>query len=552
MKKEENKWLPLSFFPWESEFYTINCPVLKEFNGKKITLNNFPVKKAVIFKSFNDKRDAALLFSTTKDLFILFKSKIDRKEGLRKYRKEPPYWTDDTVELMIDPKHSHRQYYMFVTSALGKKESSLMTAGQGRVRYERKVSGEPANLKWESKIKITKTEWVTLVKIPYRSLGIEMDPSMVLGINFLRNRASEGKTVTTDIFNGNSIHSPWVFNDMVLEKKSVRVEKIFLDNMYADADNILCVTIRNIKKDTAEMILKVTVLTGEQYDYYSGNSVKFELKPEEKKDISLLYRLDPLEGGWLKIKVEILEQDGKISYSGDFHASFKNGMELAYAQPAHSFKDPKPEDPDFYINKRRYIMSSLPLFERVNTAQGAPGDFCIRSADKKIMFNLMKPGVLKKIADFIHHRFHNDIDRLLGAVYLIHQPAFMNYVNISAFVEDNLTPLSILRFQNAQCGSYADVLLGVLEKLRIGSTKKCWTGHILGLSGHMIMAVDAQVGCFFYKKGNKDLASIQDLIKDPWIADQAKNRYSRFFQDIKKLHLGYYGKVIWPENAPAE
>jgi len=256
-----------------------------------------------------------------------------------------------------------------------------------------------------------------------------------------------------------------------------------------------------------------------------------------------------------------LEQDGKISYSGDFHASFKNGMELAYAQPAHSFKDPKPEDPDFYINKRRYIMSSLPLFERVNTAQGAPGDFCIRSADKKIMFNLMKPGVLKKIADFIHHRFHNDIDRLLGAVYLIHQPAFMNYVNISAFVEDNLTPLSILRFQNAQCGSYADVLLGVLEKLRIGSTKKCWTGHILGLSGHMIMAVhykgqhvplDAQVGCFFYKKGNKDLASIQDLIKDPWIADQAKNRYSRFFQDIKKLHLGYYGKVIWPENAPAE
>lgn len=82
----------------------------------------------------------------------------------------------------------------------------------------------------------------------------------------------------------------------------------------------------------------------------------------------------------------------------------------------------------------------------------------------------------------------------------------------------------------------------------------------MGLSGHVIAVIhhkgkhvplDPSIGRVFFKKDNKDLASIEDIIKDKGLIERVVNSYSRFF-DTKRLFFYGYCKIIWPEGASEE
>ena len=237
-----------------------------------------------------------------------------------------------------------------------------------------------------------------------------------------------------------------------------------------------------------------------------------------------------------------------------------------YGKPRTPVANPARSDTEFTLKKIQYIRSVLPDFERKNTSEGYPSDYCIVSTDGKIVFNLMKKGVMQRIADYIYGKFNNDIDSLIGLNYLVHIPAFMTYAQTSSFVEDSYNPLSILRHNISMCGSSADVLQGLVEKLRMHNSKRCFTAVGLNMSclngeGHCIIVVnykgkkiplDPSIGRIIFNRDNSCLASIEEIVADPELVDRQINYYSHYYPSMENLSYGTYGKVVWPENAPAE
>jgi len=277
-----------------------------------------------------------------------------------------------------------------------------------------------------------------------------------------------------------------------------------------------------------------------------------------------LYR----RSGWSRIRVRIgIEREGgETIYRGDHLFGYHNGFMVHFGTPKRPAPNPEPGDPDFTLRKIQYVKHRLNDFERVNTAQGAPSDFCLRRLDRKVMFNLMHKGVLQRIADYVYRTFDNDTDRLIGANFLVHTPAFMTYAQTPSFVEDLYNPLSVLRHGTAQCGAFADVLEGIVRKLRMQGSRRCFTTHGLNMhcldgEGHCIIVVhyrgkhiplDPSIGRIFFNRDNTALASVEELVADPELVDRQTNMYSKYYPCAQNLSFSSPGRVIWPENAPAE
>jgi hypothetical protein len=229
--------------------------------------------------------------------------------------------------------------------------------------------------------------------------------------------------------------------------------------------------------------------------------------------------------------------------------------------PRRKVRNPEPGTREFMDKKRRYILNRLPEFERATTAQGAPSDFVLRSRDGSVSFNLMEAGALSRIATFLHDLFDNENDRLLGATFFVHQPAGMVYSNLETQLVHQLTPLSLLRFGSAQCCCHAAVLMGIVEKMEINETGRCYRCRRIGLEGHVITAVDLDgrlalldpsVGRFFYLWDDRTLATALEIAADLSLADRAGKGLRKYFEGTARFHYYGVGAGIWPPGAPAE
>ncbi len=389
---------------------------------------------------------------------------------------------------------------------------------------------------------------------------------MTMGISFLRSKAQVAEVARLATQKAAVSHSPWAFNDLVFTKKPLEVKSIFLDRFQVGVENRLEVEVRGLSAKPANYQLCVETFYGKEYSWYSSACSSFSLRGRESRKLSLDYTLNDKEWSRFKIRIKIKDDNGNILYRGDYLAGYHNGLMVHFGKPRSPVKNPKQSDTDFTLKKIQYIKSVLPDFERKNTAEGAASDFCLVSTDGKVTFNLMKKGVMKRIADYIYARFDNDIDRLIGLNYLVNIPAFMTYAQTPSFVEDVYNPLSILRHNTAMCGSSADVLQGLVEKLRLNKSKKCFKATGLNMrclngEGHCIIVVhykgkrlplDPSIGRIIFNRDNSCLASLEEIISDPELVERQVNYYSHYYHSMEKLSFADYGRVVWPENAPEE
>ncbi|MFA5089226.1 MAG: DUF4838 domain-containing protein [Candidatus Omnitrophota bacterium] len=110
--------------------------------------------------------------------FRCFEPEPERMRLLGKGRDDPDLWQDASVEVFIDPTHSHKDYFHFIINAKG-----MVTDA---VKLE-----DPK--KWNSNI-VSRTSqgdnyWIAEMAIPMKNLAQNMPvDDVVWGVNFCRNR----------------------------------------------------------------------------------------------------------------------------------------------------------------------------------------------------------------------------------------------------------------------------------------------------------------------------------------------------------------------------
>jgi len=187
-------------------------------------------------------------------------------------------------------------------------------------------------------------------------------------------------------------------------------------------------------------------------------------------------------------------------------------------------REPSPGDPEFYDKKLMYVCSRQPRFERASTYTGAPSDFCIRSRGADVLFDLMKDGVLQRMADYIFGLYDNDMDRLMGAMMFVNQPEVVRHVGNKP--EAGL--LSLFRQGQFFCQGRNMAFVGLVSHLR-KEDGSLYEARGVVVPGHFIAAVrgdgpandirnwipiDADHGVMFFNEGNTRFATFAELAEN--------------------------------------
>ncbi|NOY80719.1 MAG: hypothetical protein GXP31_06910 [Kiritimatiellaeota bacterium] len=119
-----------------------------------------------------------------------------------------PVYKDDSVELFIAPKADDKEYYQFVTNAVG-------------ARYEGRGMDGHWNGDWQVATTQGHGKWTMEIAIPFATLGVEASPGRVLGFNVCRNDKSANQSQTWADLGGQTFHRPDRFGRLVLGRRPI-------------------------------------------------------------------------------------------------------------------------------------------------------------------------------------------------------------------------------------------------------------------------------------------------------------------------------------------
>ncbi len=89
-------------------------------------------------------------------------------------------WEDDCIEIFIDPGHTHKDYFHFISNSVG-------------AQYEGKGEDINWNGLWEVKTSTGEKGWFLEIAIPFSSLNVKLDEGNLWGLNVNREHYAGGK-----------------------------------------------------------------------------------------------------------------------------------------------------------------------------------------------------------------------------------------------------------------------------------------------------------------------------------------------------------------------
>ena len=480
------------------------------------------------------------------------------------------FWMNDTLELFVDPAHDHYNYCQFVLMGDGQKISSACWKSCGTQRWEIRGGNKELSITaWSGSVQLGSDTWTALFVIPFATLGAKPEAGRPFGLNILRQRCEVPWEWRYWNFSHRGAHSPWGFGDLYFEKTPVvHVDQVDLGEVRL-WENRGTLHLRNLTSELQALRLDVTVKGGKNEEHTSyTHSHDFELATtsDPRAAIPFVFPFDPQEWKYQHLYLSIHNKAGARLWAGTYRIGYETGwmLHIDDHREGPAVANPAPEDPEFFRKKRAYIIRSLPKFVRKTTAQGAPSDFTLEAADGSIQFDLMRAGALQRMADYIYDCYDNDLDRLLGATMFIHQRALVAYAHVPTSLATRMSPLSIIRLGNAQCGSQAEALCGILEKMRCAATGKpyrtrnvTYFAHVVAVAefGGKWVHLDPSLGRYYFLPGNTILASMEELIAEPALATEQSPYLVEMLRKTQKTDMPFYGHTesgIWPPGAPEE
>ncbi|MCW8129005.1 MAG: hypothetical protein KIS92_01345 [Planctomycetota bacterium] len=483
---------------------------------------------------------------------------------------ETHWYNADTVELFLDPAHDHRGYFQFAITAGGHRAAGRATRPLDSMRWENKRKAEAVpDEAWRGEVQITREGWRAQFAIPLELLGRAPGDRRPLGLNLGRGIRKDGWSYLLWNATGAGPHAPWGFGQLVLgECPAVHAEQIDLGELRL-WQNRGTLWLRNLSGQTLGANLTVRVANGEHEEeaFFTGFSKVPLEAASERQRLDFAFPFNPEDYRWQHLHLDLRDEAGASLWSAAYRFGRGQGwlLQLDDRRDGPPCPSPAPGEIDFMRKKRAFIMRRLPRFVRLSTAQGAPSDFTLQAEDGSVAFNLMRPGELRRIAEFVYARFENDVDRLLGALFFVHQPAVMTYANRPSELAGSLGALSVLRMGCGQCCCFAAALCGVVERMPCEETGRTYRATRVCVPGHVTTVVeyrgkrvhlDPSLGRFYYLRDDRTLASMEDLLADPSLAARAGRHLDAFHRKaaLNPEAPTYYPpeRGVWPHGAPAE
>ena len=487
----------------------------------------------------------------------------------------------DNLQLYFSTTNDHTRYYRLLIDIRGRTRLFVGYRLRGELptdvmEREQELFRGPS-LAYE----VTDEEeaWTGEVAIPASALDLQGDVAgQVWGFNVVRVRMPYPREVSAWSYDPQRPGTfPIDFGDLLIGPRPVTVSKIDLGKPFW-GENSAALTVTNRTTVGRKLrLLSSVYLPVEEVTYHRSETTE-EVAGGQTRTIRLPYRLS-WRGRWpiyaeysqrLTLRVEDAET-GEVLYGASYPVAFDVGVKPneRYGQ-APDAPDPDPEDPDFLEKKRRYIIGRIPEFRRLTTAQGAESDFVLAAADGSVRFNLMEEGAVERIADWLYGLFDTDTDRMLAATLFLHQRTVTRHSGSLSRL-GQMTPLSVIRRGGGLCDSRAQTLAGVLSRMKQDSTGAPYRSRSLGLSGHVVCAVEAvpepaseadywvldpDVGAFYFTLDNRRFATLGELRQDRRLSyrmnfNNVRHSHEFYFNTTHQFTYGWEHKRVWPPGAPA-
>lgn len=472
---------------------------------------------------------------------------LSNTDALRRYTGSNNYRQPEKVMLYLDTTHDHVGLRRFDFGPYGQIEA---WEASFTVAYRDGPDARWLHPKYESALRnycrfATHVEegrhwWVTLA-IPFESLGAP-PPSRgaVWGINVHRQslppacpESGEQDTYLAAWPNHPAGH-PVCFADLVFDDAAPQLRELHLDAPHFGEN-------RNRARFVVPNATTPLVLTSRVRSRRGGESID----PLRESPLQAV-EAGVFEGDlvWQAVHFDdtnVLDievkraADDVVEWRGGYDFGWEAGsLPLHYlhlGETADPPPDPDPDDPAFLRKKAEFICGRQPRFRRVNTAQGAPSDFTLQSADDRIQFNLMEAGVTDRMARYLHSLYATDADRLLGMMFFMAQPCMMRaHTAYDPDAAHRLNPLSKLRFGSGYCGHMVRVLTPLVNRMPCKGSGNYHQAHSAMIGGHVMTMVnyrddyvllDPKHCCMLYRLDNSDLATLAEIRREPEIVRRA-------------------------------
>lgn len=117
---------------------------------------------------------------TAEKLYMAIECPSRTSKPLAKVREhDGAVYTDDCIELYLQPDLAKPDYFQFVANALG-------------TQYEGRGTDKTWNGEWEAAVSTSGGSWRLEIGIPFATLGIQPKPEAELGFNIIRDDKSSG------------------------------------------------------------------------------------------------------------------------------------------------------------------------------------------------------------------------------------------------------------------------------------------------------------------------------------------------------------------------
>lgn len=469
----------------------------------------------------------------------------------------------DSLEIMIDPTHNHRDYLWLQYDSGGARLASHRSVMQFTLRCDRVQRDEPVpEDDWSLTCELTCEAWYSLVRIPLRLLGVaEAAELPTCGFNIVQRRYV-GRRLVESSWNplrGES-QSPWDFGELLSAGTPCRVAALDFGEVYHDW-NELQFEVENLTGQPEE-------LTANLRAWCDGHdcvqSRRISLGPHEAQQAVLRFDLDALEWRFQEIELALVRQR-QVVYIARFSAGhnprhggatmvLKHGVRWFEGPPPQR---PEPSAPDFQTRLRRWVLSRLPDFPEMGWWGGPHGDWIMRDRrDSDLELNLLSPHILEELGDLIAARFDGDEERVIASTLLAHR--LVIYSPLGARIQASLSPLGSLRHGATICSGFTTVQHAILQGTPRTDGKRGYRSWWTCAHHHTIITVelpgyctvlDPTLGGFHYTRDHSRLATVEELFADPTLSRGTLRGRDADYGEEASRDLGWYGALPYP---PAE
>jgi len=244
---------------------------------------------------------------------------LDKLQPVPQARDAHAIFSGETIEMFLDPDHTHGTYYQFGINAAGNVYDSRGT--------------DPV---WNAAVKTgagrTQAGWTLEIAVPWQDLSMKPVPGALLGINVCRDRQLDGKQWTNWSRVIHGFHDPSRFGHLILSPPQGVLEKLGLELRKGDRRGAIVIygkegfrnaTYLGLLKDSLSRVLSNLASLEKLAAEEQNAAVRDELA---KSVAQYRQKLAPA-----KAKVDALAEIGAVEYTRLDLAMTKLGGELAQA-----------------------------------------------------------------------------------------------------------------------------------------------------------------------------------------------------------------------------